>query len=139
MPIGMVLLPVFVQVALTFVIGLWMGASRVGTLRTRKLKPADIALGQPGWPEKTTKISNAYHNQLELPLLFYILVAFGLLTAKADLVFAVMSWLFVGSRIVHAVIHTGSNMLQRRFYAFAFGFVVLVTMWIIFAFRILTS
>ena len=33
----------------------------------------DIALREPNWPPRTTQIANAYHNQLELPVLFYVL------------------------------------------------------------------
>ena len=33
----------------------------------------DIALGQPDWPERPTQFGNAFHNQFELPVLFYVL------------------------------------------------------------------
>ena len=135
----MVLLPLFVQVAMTFVIGFWMAVSRVSVLRRGTVRPGDIVLGQPKWPEKTTKIANSYHNQLEVPALYVLLVVLTLFTAKADLLFVLMSWLFVASRIVHAVIHTGNNRLLPRFYAFAFGLVILALMWVIFAVEILAA
>ena len=97
----------------------------------------DIALGQPRWTEDATKVANCYHNQFQLPVLFYVLVVLALFARKADLLFVVMSWIFVVSRIVHAVIHVRSNYVPHRFYAFAVGAIVLLLMWIIFAVRIL--
>ena len=61
-----------------------------------------------------TQIGNAYHNQLETPLLFYVLILLALITKTADSILFVLSWLFVGSRFVHAYIHLTSNRLDRR-------------------------
>jgi hypothetical protein len=134
-----VLLPVFVQVALTFALLYWNGYLRVGHTSRGEVKIRDMALGQPNWPEQATKIGNAFRNQLEIPILFYALVAFALLTRKADLVFVVLSWVFVLSRLVHAFIHTTSNRVSRRFFAYSVGTVTLLIMWVIFALRILTD
>ena len=137
MSIQAVLLPVFVLVALTFLLLFWQGYVRVGHTRRGEVKIRDIALRQANWPEQSTKLSNAYLNQFELPVLFYALVAFALLTRKADLVFVVLSWVFVLSRLMHAYIHTTSNRVSYRFFAFTVGSLTLLLMWVIFAFRIL--
>ena len=136
MSITSVLLPVFVQVGLTFVLLLWLGRSRVATLRAGEVKMGDIALGERNWPKRLLQIQNAYHNQLELPVLFYALVALALITRKADLVFVVLAWMFVASRLVHAYIHTTSNRVTRRFQAFVAGVLILVVMWIVFGLRV---
>ena len=137
MTIDAILLPLFVQVGLTFFLLFWMGRVRVGALRNREVTMRDIALGQPAWPERPTQIANAFHNQLELPLLFYVLVILALFTRKTDMFFVVLAWMFVTSRLVHAGIHVTSNDVQRRFAAFAVGAVILLIMWIVFATRIL--
>ena len=139
MSVQAVLAPVFVQMALTFVLLFWMGFARVSAIRSGTAKVRDTALGQPNWPPRVTQIANCYHNQYQLPVLFYVLVAFALLTRHADLLFVLMSWAFVLLRIVHAVIHTGSNYVPYRFYAFLAGAVVLVAMWLVFAVRILLA
>jgi len=97
----------------------------------------DIALGQSAWPARPQQVSNCYGSQFELPLLFYVLVIFAWITRQADLIFLVMAWIFVVSRLVHAYIHTSSNHVPTRFNAFAVGAIVLLLMWIIFAVRIL--
>src|SRR5687768_8169265 len=74
MTIDFVLLPVFVEVGLTFFLLFWTGRTRVAAVRSREVLIPDVALGQPGWPARVTLIANAYHNQLQLPVLFYVLV-----------------------------------------------------------------
>src|SRR2546421_3437193 len=139
MTIQMVLLPVFVQVALTFALLFWMASSRRASLMRGETKIRDIALGQSAWPDRPQQISNCYGSQFEVPLLFYVLVILAWITRHADLIFVVMSWLFVLSRLAHAYIHTTSNHVPTRFRAFAVGVFVLLLMWIIFAVRILLS
>jgi len=139
MTVQMVLLPVFVQVALTFGLLVWMASARTASISRGETKMRDIALGQSAWPAKPTQISNCYDSQFQIPLLFYVLVVFAWITKQADLLFVVMAWIFVLSRLVHAYIHTSSNHVPTRFRAFAFGLLVLLLMWIIFAIRILIS
>jgi hypothetical protein len=102
-------------------------------------KVRDIALRQSAWPAKPTQISNCYDSQFQIPLLFYVLVTLAWITKQADLIFVVMAWIFVLSRLAHAYIHTTSNHVPTRFNAFAVGVLVLLVMWIIFAVRILIS
>jgi hypothetical protein len=139
MTIQMVLLPVFVQVALTFALLFWMASARTGSVRRGETKIRDIALGQPAWPEHPTQIGNCYHSQFQIPLLFYVLVILAWITKQADLIFVVMAWIFVIARLAHAYIHTTSNYVPTRFKVFAAGMFVLLLMWIIFAVRILLS
>ena len=135
----MILLPLFVQVALTFALLFGTGGTRVAAIRRGEVKTRDIALGQQAWPQRPTKIANAFGNQFQTPVLFYVLVVLAILTKQADLLFVVMSWIFVVTRLVHAYIHVSSNYLSHRFYAFAAGAVVLLLMWAIFAIRILIA
>jgi hypothetical protein len=139
MSITAILLPVYVQVALTFILLLWMGSSRLGTLRSGEVKVKDIALGERNWPTRILQVQNSYHNQFELPVLFYVLVVLALITRKADMLFVVMSWMFVASRLVHAAIHTTSNKVAWRFQAFAVGVLILAAMWVIFGIRVLAA
>ena len=132
-----VLLPVFVLVALTFVLAIWMGYERNRALSSKELRIKDIALSKENWPEQAKKVSNAYHNQYELPVLFYVLVAFAMITRKFDLIFVVLSWVFVISRLIHAYIHTTSNRVPRRFFVYLVGLIVLIILWVYFAIRLL--
>ena len=137
MSIQAVLLPLFVQVALTFVLWNWMAYYRVTLIRSGQVHPRDVALREPNWPPHVLKVANAAHNQLELPVLFYVLTVLAIVTRKADLLFVVLAWVFVLARIGHAYIHVTSNRVLVRGPVFGLSLLVLMIMWIIFAVRIL--
>ena len=132
-----VLIPVFVQVALTFALLFWMGSARRQAIASGETRIGDIALGQPAWPQRATQIARAFHNQLEMPVLFYVLVALAMVTQKADLLFVLMSWAFALARLAHAWVHVTSNHVMLRFKAYGAGLFVLMGMWAIFAIRII--
>ncbi len=94
------LAPLFVQVALTFGLLLWLAP-----LRTRALNGKEVAVAatsrsaQKAWPQRSQQIANCFQNQFELPVLFYILVILAIIARKDDLLFVIMSWLFVVSRL----------------------------------------
>ena len=136
MSIQAVLLPVFVLVALAFGLLFYGGLSRFGAIRRREVRVADIALGQNAWPPRVTQITRAFHNQLEMPIFYYALVALVLITHKADLLFVILSWIFVAMRYAHAYVHVTNNIVPRRFSLFIVGIMVLLIMWIIFAVHI---
>jgi hypothetical protein len=137
MSVQMVLLPVFVLVALTFALLLWMATARARALTGKEIRLKDIALGQPNWPERPTQIGNCFSNQFELPVLFYILIAVALPLRHADLVIVLLSWVFVVTRFAHAGIFVTSNNVQQRSLAWFAGVLVLLAMWLYFALRTL--
>jgi hypothetical protein len=137
MTVQAILAPLFVLVALTFVLLAWMGSVRVAAVRRGEVRVKDIALGRSNWPPRVQQISNCFHNQFQLPMLFYVLTVLALFLRKADLLFVVMAWLFVALRIVHAAVQTTSNHVGHRFQAFAAGAIILLLMWVVFAVRIL--
>lgn len=139
MSVQAVLLPLFVQVVLTFVLLLWTERVRVGAIRRGEVHIRDIALREPNWGKRETQIANAYHNQLELPLLFYVLTILAWITKQADLMFVVLAWVFVALRLLHATIHVTSNNVPRRYMAFVAGAIVLMVMWLIFIVRLLLA
>jgi hypothetical protein len=133
----MVLLPVFVQVGLTFALLFMMAGSRTTTLKSGQTRIKDIALGQPNWPARTMQVGNCFRNQFELPVLFYALIALALPLRHADLVIVLLSWVFVITRFVHAGIFVTANNVGRRGLAWFAGALVLFIMWVYFALRIL--
>src|SRR3954454_5276081 len=137
MSVQMVLLPVFVQVALTFALLLGMVVWRRQALVSGETKIRDIALREPTWPNRATQVANCYSNQFELPVLFYVLIALALPLRHADLFIVLMSWVFVVTRFAHAGIFVTSNNMQQRSLAWFAGVLVLLAMWIYFALKML--
>ena len=56
MSVQMVLLPVFVQVGLTFFLMLWMITVRTKSVQARETSNKDIALRQPNWPQRISSV-----------------------------------------------------------------------------------
>jgi hypothetical protein len=137
MDIRTVLLPLFVQVALALFLFCWMAYHRVTMFRNGTVKASDVALREPNWPPHALKVINACHNQLETPILFYVLTILAIITRHADLLFVVLAWIFVLLRLAHAYVHVTSNRLPVRGPVFGLGLMVLIVMWIIFAVRLL--
>jgi hypothetical protein len=137
MSVQIVLLPVFVQIGLTFALLLWMAGVRRQTLVSGETKIKSIVLGQPNWPARATQIGNCFKNQFEIPVLFYALIALALPVRHADFVIVLLSWVFVLTRFVHAGIFVSSNDLGQRSMAWFAGVLVLLVMWVYFALKIL--
>ena len=96
MSIQFVLLPLFVEVVLTFGLLFWL-AYRCGsaTSRAAECVASDIALREPNWPPRAQQVANCFDNQFELPVLFYVLTILSIITHHADLMFVVLAWIFV--------------------------------------------
>jgi hypothetical protein len=116
-----------------------MSYYRSSALRSGAVQPSDIALREQRWPQRATQYANCFHNQFELPVLFYAVVAFILITSTNSFVFVLLAWIFVAARLVHAYIHTGANVVDHRAYAMAVSALALFLMWLIFALRILIT
>ena len=127
------LAPLFLEVALTVALLLWAGVRRVDAVVSGTVHARDVSLRQPNWPTDITQIANAYQSQLELPVLFYLVMVLSLFTAQSSTSLLVLAWAFVATRLFHALIHVTTNHMGRRFYAFFAGSMILLVMWILFA------
>ncbi len=137
MTVQMVLLPVFVQIGLTFALLFGMAIARGRAISEGQVKPRDIDLRQPNWPARIAQIGNCFANQFEIPVLFYVLIALAMPLRHADLVIVMLSWVFVVTRFAHAGIFVTSNDLRSRSLAWFAGALVVLAMWIYFALKIL--
>jgi hypothetical protein len=137
MSIQAVLLPLFVEVALTLGLLLWMAELRRRDFKSGAVRPSQIALREPNWPTRTRQVAYSFSNQFELPVLFYVLTVLEIITRHADLVLVVLAWIFVAARIAQAYIHTTSNVVLSRGTFYVVGALVLIAIWVIFMIRIL--
>jgi len=136
MSIQTVLFPLFVQVTLTLLVMYTMAYRRFSAVRAGQLR-GPISLREANWPTDALQAAYNYQNQFELPVLFYVLTILSIMTRHADLLFVILAWIFVATRVVHAYIHLTSNRLPQRGYIFILGAIVLTIMWIVFMVRIL--
>jgi len=139
MSIQFVLLPLFVEVLLTFGVMFGMMYHRTSTLRRGETRFDDIALREPNWPMRATQFANSYANQFELPVLFYVLTILEIITHKADLVFVILAWIFVVTRALQAMVHVTNNDVRVRGAFYGIGAIILVIMWVLFIVRVLLA
>ena len=136
MPVAIVLLPLFVEVLLTFGLLFWLAPLRRSEFKNG-LAESSIALGQPNWSTQVLQVGNSFNNQFQLPVLFYVLTILSIITRHADLLFVIMAWLFVLARLAHAGVHVSSNRVQLRGALYGLGAFALFIAWVIFIMRIL--
>ena len=136
-----ILYPVFVQALLTFIVYGLLAMARARAIRAmgHHRSPGDLALGRVTWPEDAEKRAANQRNQFELPVLFYAVVAFALLSKGVDFLMLLLAWLFVLTRLVHAAIHVGPNKVRWRSPAFALGLLILALMWLKLFLHVLTG
>jgi hypothetical protein len=139
MSLQAILLPLFVEVILTFVLLFCAAPLRTHALRSGAVRPEDIALREPNWPKRATQVANSFANQFELPVLFYVLTILALVTRKAGILFVVLAWIFVIFRLLHAYVHVTSNKVSIRGPLFGMSAVVLAIMWLIYIIQIFTG
>jgi hypothetical protein len=138
MSLQAVLLPLFAEVALTFVLMFGVMTTRMQAFRAG-LDWRTIANREPNWPPRAAQFANSFSNQFELPVLFYVLTILAWISKQADLLFVVLAWVFVLCRIGQAFVHVTGNHVPTRGMAYGCGALVLVLMWAIFAARVLLA
>jgi hypothetical protein len=132
-----ILYPVLAQIILTLVLMLAMGLQRRAALQSGEVTVDEIALDNQAWPERARKLGNCYSNQFELPVIFYVLCLIAQITTSADLIFLILAWIFVITRILHAIEHTTSNVVLRRGGIFSIGYICVALMTALLLFRFL--
>ncbi len=136
MPIPILLLPLFVQVLLTFCVMLGMMYYRTSSLQRGETRLERIALREPNWPVRATQFAYSFSNQFELPVLFYVLTILSIITHHADFVYWVLAWIFVLFRVLQAFVHVTNNNVRYRGGFYGIGALVLLVMWLIYIVRI---
>jgi hypothetical protein len=136
-----ILLPVLVQVLLTFSVWVYLFAWRIPEIKRKSIDPQrlrDRAAAHELLPESAAP-SNNLKNLFELPVLFYVAVLLSLVLMIQDTLLVQLAWGFVVLRIIHSLIHCSYNNVNHRFAAYALSCLFLLFMWIRLAAFILTS
>ena len=109
---------------------LWyLGTIRIPMVMKGEVRVDDIALDRKAWPVRSRQASNAFDNQFQLPVLFYVGALLALYFGPT-LLEVLLGWLFVVTRYAHAWVHVTDNHVVRRFAAYFAGLVVLCVLWL---------
>jgi hypothetical protein len=138
MTVQEILLPLFVEVTLTFLLLFWLAPLRARDFDAGIARPDNVALREPNWSPRALQVSYAFSNQFELPVLFYVLTVLAYITHLAGLVFVVLAWIFVIFRILQACVHVTSNQIRVRGAFYGVAALALTVNWAIYIFAVLT-
>jgi hypothetical protein len=138
MSVQAILLPLFVEVILTFALLFWLAPLRGRDVSSGTTRLEDVALREPNWSKGTMQVAYSFSNQFELPVLFYVLTILAFVTHLAGIVFVVLAWIFVLFRYLHAYVHVTSNVVRLRGSLYGVSALVLAIMWAIYIVEVLT-
>jgi hypothetical protein len=127
-----ILVPLLVQVLLTFAVWIYMYAWRIPEIRRKSIDPQrlkDRAAAHQLLPD-SANASNNLKNLFELPVLFYVAVLLSLVLMIQDAVLVRLAWGFVLLRVLHSAIHCTYNNVNHRFVAYALSSLFLLFLWI---------
>lgn len=131
--------PMVVLVGLTGLVWLLMFAFRnvavaVGQASILYYQSYRVTDAPREWIERPAR---AFMNLLEVPVLFYVVCILMLVTGWCDAAQAQLAWVFVGTRVLHAIIYIGVNHVPARLGGYVAGCAALAVMWFRFAAQVL--
>ena len=136
----LILIPVFVQVLLTSVVMVLMGRRRIRAAKKREITMSAFkTMNLTGANEQVIATSRNFDNQFQMPMLYLFSVLFTLQAGLADSLYLLLGALFVLLRVVHTIIHIGSNHIRARFSVFLLSCVVLWAIWLRLAWQVLAA
>lgn len=122
--------PALAQILWSFVVLSLMFVRRQKAFTDRSVRLADVAVSTERYPDTARLAAANFSNQFETPVLFFALTLIAIHVGATGYVMAALAWAYVASRIVHTLIHTGSNSLKQRAIVFAIGVACLFFMWV---------
>jgi hypothetical protein len=122
------LTPVLALIVWTFVIWLWMYATRIPAMRAAGIDPARIKRKDEldPLPVAVKQIADNYNHLHEQPTVFYALAIYTHLVGIADPLNIALAWTYVGLRVVHSLIQCTWNFVPVRFAVFALASITLI-------------
>lgn len=120
----LILWPLVAQVILVILLFIRLGQLKE---RARAAGVVDFeltALDNDAWPDDVRQVANNIRNQFQVPVLFFVLVLALHARSSVDIYALVFAWIFVATRVMHSLIHIGSNFVPRRTRAFKLSLVV---------------
>ena len=132
MSVQAILLPLFVEVILTFLLLFWLAPMRTRDFGSGAVRPQDVALREPNWPKRTMQFAYSLFQSVRIagsvlcsddPRIRHASGRRRLCGAGLDL-----------RDLPHpaCLVHVTSNIVRLRGALFAISAVVLAIMWVIY-------
>lgn len=126
-----ILLPIIALVVWTLIVQGWMLATRIPAMTSRNIdiseaeRTSDLAAKLP--KQATWKADN-YNHLMEQPTIFYATALVLAMAGSGDGLNLILAWIYVGSRVVHSIVHGTTNNVPIRFGLFGLGSLALAIM-----------
>jgi len=123
--------PMIAQILLIFGVMTLLAHRRIRAVTLGEVDPKYYRLfSGSGEPDHVAVVQRNFHNQFEMPVLFFVVCLTAVLFERVDNVMLVSAWAYVALRYAHAFVHITANRVSTRFRVFVLGNAVLAFMWI---------
>jgi hypothetical protein len=122
--------PVLALAAWTFVMWVWMYATRIPAMQKAKVDMAELSRTgtKLALPPEVSRVADNYNHLHEQPTIFYAVALAAQLSGAIDALNVGLAWTYVGLRVVHSFVQATRNVIPIRFAVFALGSLVLLAL-----------
>lgn len=116
-----IFLPFLTTMFLTMVVWVYMYIRRIAFINSQKINPQELVTPKALasiTPPSVSNPSDNLKNLFEIPVLFYALVLYLVVTKQVDSVYVNSAWVFVIFRVLHSAVHCTFNLIMLRFYLY---------------------
>lgn len=99
--------PMLTQIGLSLAVLFWLAYSRV----SRIAKHGMPEIRKTGFPAHVNNASDNFKNQFEVPVLFYALCFFFIVSGEVTPFVLALAWVFAIGRVIHALIQLTKNVI----------------------------
>jgi len=113
--------PVLALVGWTFVMWMWLYATRIPALRAARVDLEQVSRtgAKLDLPPEVSRVADNYNHLHEQPTIFYALALAAQLANAVDGWSIALAWSYVGLRVVHSFVQATRNVIMVRFCVFA--------------------
>ncbi|MEJ0022534.1 MAG: MAPEG family protein [Alphaproteobacteria bacterium] len=124
------ILPVLVLAAWTFVMWIWLYATRIPAMRKARIDLEEMRRtgAKPKVPPEVARVADNYNHLHEQPTIFYAVALAAQIAGANDATNIGLAWAYVAIRIVHSLIQATTNIIMIRFYVFCLASLALLAL-----------
>lgn len=131
MPDLRIIYPMLAMVLLTFIVLIVVFRRRMRMVREGHAPVSYFRTLQGSQePDYAVQASRHFANLFEAPVLFYVACLAALFVGLRGWGLLALAWAYVAARVVHAIVHLGSNRLRHRMRIYGASWLVLLAMWV---------
>jgi hypothetical protein len=112
--------PVLALVAWTFVMWVWLYATRIPAMRTARVDLDKVSRtgAKLELPPEVSRVADNYNHLHEQPTIFYALALAAQVAGALDTLSVGLAWAYVLLRVIHSFVQATRNVIVVRFVVF---------------------